>query len=171
MNRRCFGKEKVGTVKRKIAVYLIGGYLMIARNFILVAGVKQNLSAEDVSLEEHLGVLDRTVNVTFRCKVYDCVKIFLLAECKDGFSVRDIAEHKAKIALASLIQCVEIARIGQSVDANQTVVRVLALHIINEITADKSGAAGDKNVFHIKSPLEIVEFIIHYKYKKEKNFL
>ena len=100
--------------------------------------------------------------MAFGRKIDYCIEFFLLAECKNGLSVSYISEDKSKITLACRIKSIKIACIGQSVNTYQSVVGVLALHIINEIAADKSGSAGNKNIFHKKSPLEIVIDIIHY---------
>ena len=58
MDRSVLGEEKVGTVKRKIAVDLIGRNLMLTCISVFVAGIEKHLSSENIRFEENLGIFD-----------------------------------------------------------------------------------------------------------------
>jgi len=52
------GEEQIGTVKRQIAVNLVGGYLMKAPGTVFAACIHQPLRAHNVGLHKNAGVYD-----------------------------------------------------------------------------------------------------------------
>ena len=63
MNRGLLGEEQIRSVQGQIAVNLIGGNLVITGDAVLAAGIHQHLSAQNVGLQEDLGILDGAVNM------------------------------------------------------------------------------------------------------------
>ena len=136
------GKEQVGTVERQVAVDLIGGDLVIARDAVLAAGVHQHLRAEDIGGEKDLGILDGAVDMTLRRKVDDDIRVLLLKQPINTRTVADIELEKTELRiLHHAFERREIARIGQLVQTDDPVLRMSGQHVEHKITADKAGAA------------------------------
>ena len=97
MDRRLLGKEKIRPVKRQIAVHLIGRHLMIPCDTVFPAGIHQHRSTEDIRIEEHLGVLDRAVNMALSRKIDHYIGLLLLEKLIYRLAVGDIFLHEPEI--------------------------------------------------------------------------
>ena len=141
---RCFlGEKQVGTVKRQIAVNLVGRNLMIALNAILTACVEQHLRAHDVGLQENGRVLNRAVNMALRCKVYDNLRLLLLKNAVNRFAVSNIRLDKLEMRIVHhRRKRLHVTCIGQRVHTQNIVLRVLFEHKMHKVAANKSGTAG-----------------------------
>ena len=64
-------EEEIRAVERQIAVYFICRYLMVTFDTIFSAGIHQNCSTFNVCIQEYFRIFDRTVYMTFCCKVYN----------------------------------------------------------------------------------------------------
>ena len=136
-------EEQVGPVQRQVAVDLVGGHLVIPLDAVLPAGVHHHGSAQDIGLEEHLGVLNGAVHMALRCEVDHNIGVFLLKELVDGIPVTDVDLAEAEVGvLHGRFQGGQVARIGQAVHAHHPVLRVIFQQIVNEVAADKAGTAG-----------------------------
>lgn len=148
MNGGLLGEEEVGAVKGQVAIDLIGGNLMIALDAVLVAGVQQHAGAHDVGLQEDGGVFNGAVNMALSGKVHHDVGLLLLKELIDSSPVGDGGLDKAEVGVVhDAGQGLQIACVGQAVQTDDAVLRMSAQHIVDEVAADKTGAAGDNNRF------------------------
>ena len=142
MDRCLFGKEQIRAVQRKITVYFVGRYLMITLNAVLSAGIHQYGSTHDVGLQEDPRILNGTVYVALCRKVYHHIRMLFLEKFIYRFPVRDAFLYKAEIRIVhNGSQCGKISRIGQAVQTNDAIVRILVQHMENKVTADKTCAA------------------------------
>lgn len=155
MNRRLLGKEQVGAVKRQVAVDLVSGHLMVARDAVFAAGIHERGRAHDVGLQEDARVLDGAVYVALRREIDNDVWVLLLKEAVDGLAVADVRLDKAEIrVIHHRCKRGEVARVGQLVQTDNAVVRVFSQHVEDEVASDESGTAGYYNcVNHMLSLL------------------
>ena len=143
---RLLGKEQIGPVQRQIAVYLVGGYLMVAGDAVFAAGVHHGLGAQNVGLEEYARILDAAVHMALRRKVDHDIGVLLLKQPEHRFPIADIGLDEPEIGLVHhALQRGEVARVGQFVQADDAVIRMGIQHMENEVAADKPGAAGNDN--------------------------
>ena len=153
MDGRFLGEKEVRPVKGQIAVDLVGGNLMVAADAVLPARVHQHLRTQNVGLQEHLGIFNGAIHMTFGGEVHHHVGMLLLKKPIHPLPVADVQLHKAEVGgIHDRSQRGQIAGIGQLVQADDPVVRVFAEHMENEIGADKSGAAGHDDG-HFSPPL------------------
>lgn len=144
MDRRFLGEKQVGAVQRQVAVDFVRADLVVADVAILPAGVHHDARAEDVGLEEDTGVLNGAVHMGLGREVDDRVGLFLLEDTVDGVPVADVGLAEAEVWLVHHgRQRGEVTRVGQLVDADHPVGRVGLHVIVDEVAADKPGAAGD----------------------------
>ena len=92
-------KEKVRSVKRQVAVHLIGGNLMIALDAIGTAGVKEGCGSHDIGPHKGLRVCNGTVHMALGGKVYHHIRLFLLKQLKYKLPVGNVALYKFIIGL------------------------------------------------------------------------
>ncbi len=147
-----FCKEQIRPVQRKVAVYLVGGYLVVAYDAVFAAGIHEHGSADDVRVQKYLGIFDGTVHMAFRREIYDHIRMLLLKEPVDSLPVCDALLHKTEISVIhDRCQSGEIACIGQAVQADDPVVRILVQHMENKVASDKACTAGDDDrcLFHM----------------------
>ena len=142
MQRRLLRKEEIGAIQRKIAIYLVRRYLMIAFDAIFAARVEQDARADDIRLKENLGRLNRAIHMRLRREVHDHIGFLTRKECIDRRAVGNVAAHKGELrGLPCLSKGRDIPRIGQSVIADDLILRMLTQFIVDKIGADKSCAA------------------------------
>ena len=156
MYRGLLGEEKVGSVKRKIAVDFIGGNLMITLDAVLAAGVHHSGGAHDIGLQEHAGILDGAVHVGLGGKVHHRVRLLMLEDLIDRSPVADVHLVEFEVGvLQSLLQRGEIACVGQRIQTDDPILGVVFQFKVDEVCADEAGAAGQKyGHFHL-SPFQI----------------
>ena len=142
MDGRFLGEEQIRSVQRQVAVYLIGGNLMIALDAVLPAGIHHHSRAEDIGLEEDLRILNGAVHMGFCCKVDNNIRLFLLEELVHALTVADVQLDKPEIRIVHhRFQCGQISGIGQLVQTNNAIVRMCFQHMKNEVGADETGTA------------------------------
>ena len=76
MDRSLFCKEQIRAIQWQISVHFICRYLMITSNTILSAGIHQNCSSLNIGIQKYFRILNRTVYMTFRCKVHHNIRMF-----------------------------------------------------------------------------------------------
>ena len=119
---------------------------MITNNAIASAGIHQHGSAHNIRLQENTGIFNGAVHMTFRGKVHHHVRVLLLEQTADSLSVTDIRLHKAEMRmLHDRSQRGQIARIGELIQADNAILRMVFQHIKNKVASNKSGAAGHNN--------------------------
>ena len=143
MNRGLLGEKQVRTVKRQVAVHLVGRNLMITLDAVLAAGIQKHLCAHDVGLKENRRIFNRAVNVALCREVDYDFRFFLFRNTVNRLSVGNISLDKFEMRIVHHgRKRFHVARVGQRVHAQNIVLRMLAQHEMHEVAADKSGAAG-----------------------------
>lgn len=86
----------------------------------------------------------------FRRKVHHNIRMLLFKEAIYGIPIADIHLHKAEIRLIHhRCQGRQISRVGQLVQTDDTIIRILLHHVKYKIRTNKSGAAGDDDCQYI----------------------
>ena len=143
MDRGVLMEEEVRSVDRQISVHLIRGDLMVSLDAVLSAGIHQDRGTDDVGLQEDRRVLDGAVHVGLCCEVYDDVRLLLLEELVYALSVADVELHKAEVLFVHhRSKGRKIPRIGQGIQADDSVLRVFLELVEDEVASDESGTAG-----------------------------
>ena len=143
VDRGLFGEEQVRPVQRQIAVDFIRRYLMVPLDAVFPASVHHGRRADDVRLQEDARILNAAVHVAFRSEVHHDVRMLFLKELIHGFPVTDIRLHKTEVRIVhDALQRAQVACVGQLIQADDPVIRILAQHVKDEIASDESGAAG-----------------------------
>ena len=159
VNGSGLGEEEVGTVEGKIAVNLVGGNLMIALDAVLTASIHHNCGTHDVGVKEYSWVLDRTVNVALSREVNHDIGVLLLKYLVYRFSVGNInlAETEVRI-IHNRSKGFKVSCISEAVKAYDSVILMLAEHIVNEVSSDKAGTAGNDYFHNCFSVNDIIYF-------------
>ena len=107
---------------------------------------------DNIGLEEDTRIFDGTVNMRFCRKVDHDVRMFFFKQFIHCFSVADICLHKAEIrVIHNRCQCGQIACIGQLVQTDDPVIRILLQHMEYKVTTNKPSAAGNNNIHDLFS--------------------
>ena len=112
-------------------------------------GVEQVDGADHVGFDKREGVADGAVYVALGGKVDHAVGLVAVKEVVNGQGVADVDALKAVVrGLGHVGQVFEVAGVGQGVDVDNRVLRVALNEAANDVRADESGSAGDKNRSH-----------------------
>ena len=126
MNRRVLGEEQIGPIQRQIAVDLVGGHLMIALYAVLPASVHQHLRAHDIGAQEQLRLGNGAVHMAFRSEIHHDIRLFFFKKRVDSLPIRNIPLHKTETGIfQGFSQIFQVARIGQRVQADHPILRVM----------------------------------------------
>ena len=159
MNRSLFGEEQVRAIQRKVTINLIRRNLMITLDAIFTASVHQYRSADNIGLEEDTRIFNGTINMRFCRKVDHDIRMLLLEQLIDCFTVADVCFHKAEIGVIhNRCQRGQVSCISQLVQADDPVIRILLQHMENKIGTDESGTAGNNDSHLIFTSLNIEFF-------------
>ena len=99
MNGGCLRKEQIRSVQGQVAVNFIRAHLVITGNAILTAGIHQYTGADNVGLQKDLGVLNRTVHMTFRRKINNNIGVLFFKKLIHTLPVTDIQLHKTEFGI------------------------------------------------------------------------
>src|SRR5450759_5259372 len=99
---------------------------MVSLDTIFPACTHHDSSTNDVSLQELSWVFYTAVNMRFCRKVDNDIGMFFLKQPVDSFSITDICFNKAEVRIVHYRgKCRQIASIGQVVETNNSVLRML----------------------------------------------
>ena len=147
MDRRLLREEQIRPVKRQISVHLVGRYLVITGNAVLPACIHQDCGSFDIGIQEHLGILDRTVHMALCRKINHYIRVLFLKQSVYRFAVRYTLLHESEIRIVHhRFQRGHIARVSQAVQTDDAVIRILVKHVKYKVASDKSGSAGHYNI-------------------------
>ena len=105
--------------------------------------------AHVVGLHEGAGPLDGVVHVALRRKMNHAPDVVFRKQPLHECFVADVSLHEDVIGHAfAFLQIVKIARVGELVEIDDTILRVFRAKIRHEVGADEPGAAGDEYGFH-----------------------
>ena len=142
-------------VELQRAVDLIGGNVVEALAFpvavpVLTGGLQQAERAHHIGAGKGEGVFDGAVHVAFCGQVNHAVDVVLLHEGAHLVEVADIGLHEGVVRLVLyILEVSEIAGVGEGVQVDDAVLRVLVDEEAYNVGADEACAAGDENVFHV----------------------
>ena len=152
MDRSILGEEQVRTIQRQVTINLIGRNLMITLNTVLAASVHQHTGTDDIGLEEDAWIFDGTVNMRFCRKVHYDIRMFFFKQLVHCFTVTDVSLHEAEIRIVhNRCQRGQIACIGQLVQTDNPVIRILLQHMEYKVTTNKTSTAGNNNIHDLFS--------------------
>ena len=125
---------------------------MIPLDAVAAAGVHHRGRADDIGLQEDTRILDGPVHMALRREIDHDVRRLPLKQLVDQLPVADVPQHKPEVRVVhDPLQGGQVPGVGQLVQADNPIVRILLQHVKNEIGSDKSGAAGH-NDGHEPSP-------------------
>ena len=125
---------------------------MVTLDAVLAASIHQHTGTDDVSLKEDTGIFDRTVNMRLCRKVDHDVWMFFFKQFIHCFAVTDISLHEAEIrVIHNRGQCGQIACIGQLVQTDDSIIRILLQHVEHKVTTNKTRTAGNNNIHDLFS--------------------
>ena len=110
---------------------------------VLADRLEDRVRADQVRLDERLRVVQRVVHVRLGREVHDHVA--LADQAVDERRVADVAVHELDLVLDRL-QALAVARVGQGVEHDHLVLRVVAHRVVDEVRADEAGGAGDEQL-------------------------
>ena len=152
MDWSLLSEEQIRTIQRQVTVNLIGRNLMITLNAILTASIHQHTGTDDIGLEEDARIFNRTVNMRLCRKVDHYVRMFFFKQFIHSFAVTNISLHEAEVRIIhNRRQCGQIACIGQLVQADDPIVRILLQHVEHKVTTNKTSTAGNNNIHDLFS--------------------
>ena len=166
--RRERRRDSFRVVHLQGTVDFIGRNVVEALAFVLfgeafpveLCGLEQGERSHHVRLREGERVLDGAVHVAFCSQVNDAVDLFILHELVESVEVADVHLHELVVRLAlDILQVREVARIGQLVEVDNLVFRILIDKEAHHVAANEACAAGnDDRTFHnpiLRFPLNI----------------
>ena len=125
---------------------------MVSADAVFPARIHEDVRAENICPQEYLRRLNRAVDVRLRRKVHDDVGALLRKDRIHRFAVRDVSAHESKLRIPHRARKrFHIACVGEFVHTEDLVIRVVFQFVVNEVRADKSGAARHQQ-FHVQSP-------------------
>ena len=143
------------------AVHFVGGNMVETSPFIACLHLARSLhpvaarrfnereGSHEVGFHKGARALDGVVHMTFRRKMDDAPDIVLGKQLFDERFVANVALHEGVIGHGlTFLQIVEIACVGELVEIDYMVIRVLLAEVRHEIRADESGAASDEDGGH-----------------------
>ena len=152
MNRSLLSKEQVRTIQRQVTVNFIGRNLVITLDAVLAASIHQHTGTDDICLEEDARIFDRTVNMRFCRKVDHDVRMFFFKQLIHSLAVADISLHKTEIRIIhNRCQRGQIACVGQFIQTDDSVIRILLQHVEHKVTTNKTSTAGNNNIHDLFS--------------------
>ena len=109
--------------------------------------IGNDLGSNDIRLEEQRVVINRPGDMRFGGKVYDHVAFG--NQFIDDVRVSDVPMKKTKVAvpLQGIVNIIQVSRVSQGIQKEDSIGRVLSIQVIDEVTADKPGPAGNQKIF------------------------
>ena len=117
---------------------------MIPGDPVLPAGIHHHRRAQNISLQEDARILNGAVHMALRREVDHDVRMLLLEQLIHRLPVADVRLHKAEIRVVhDALQGAQVSGIGQLVQTDDPIIRILPQHVENKIASNKTGSAGD----------------------------
>ena len=154
------GRDAFRVVHLEGAIDFIGGDVIEALAFVLfrqgfpieLRGLQKRKRSHHVRLCEGERVLDGAVHVAFCREVDDAVYMLILHELVERVKVADIHLHELVVRLVlDILEVREVARIGQLVQVDNLVFRILVHEQAHHMASDKASAAGNDDILHRNS--------------------
>lgn len=122
-----------------------------ARDITFVGGIQEDLGSEHIRAEKESRIHDSAGVVGLGREIYNDVRFFFLEYCSNGCRIGDIPLNKMipiGVIKFDVSEIVEIASIREEIKVDDMVTGMFVKPISDEVTPDKSRAAGDKKGCH-----------------------
>ena len=114
--------------------------------------LQQRPGAVDIGTYHGVWLKDRAIHVSLGGKIDDGVNGMLVHGSAYRINVANIAAHKDQVrVIFGPFQVLHPTGVGELVVDHNAVGGVLLQHVVDEVRADESGSAGDKEVLHVSS--------------------
>ena len=148
-------RELVRIIQGQVAVHLVRAHVVVA-HIVLAGRLQQAERALHIRLQERLRVRDRVVVVGFRRVVHD--RVMTRHDLVEQLGVADVPMHELHAVTQDALDVLQVARIRQRVQHRDMHVRMVVVHVMNEIRPDEPTATGHNDVMRSK------HFISHGHY-------
>ena len=139
---------------------------------VKLRGLEQAERAHHVRLREGERVLDGAVHMAFCRQVNDAVDQFVLHELVERIEVADVHLHELVVRLAlDVLEVREVARVGELVEVDNLVIRVLVHEQAHHVATNKACTAGNYDILHKKSPCAFNRKRSQLQFKREAQIL
>ncbi len=151
--------DALGVRHLESAVDLVGGdvvetlALELLRQALPVefGGLEEAEGAHHVGLREGEGVLDGAVHMALGGKVDDAVDVLVLHQLVDTVEVADVHTDELIVGLVlDVLEIGQVAGVGQLVEVDDAVLRILVDKQAYHMASDKSGSAGDDDIHGVR---------------------
>ena len=123
---------------------------MIPLDTVLAAGIHEDSRPHNIRFQENRRILNRPVDMRFRRKIDDHIRMFLFKQPINRIAVTNISLDKTEIILLhNRCQRRQIPSIRQLIQTNHPVLRMLLQHMKYKIRPNKPGTAGENDVHAI----------------------
>ena len=120
---------------------------MIALDTSSSRSIHKSLCAHNIGSKKYFRIFYRTVNMTFRGKIYHYVKSFFFKQLVYKLAVCYISPDKFEMfARHCFVKRLKISCIGEQIEAYDVIIRMLVKHVIDKITSDKASSASNQNL-------------------------
>ncbi len=113
--------------------------------------LKQAMGANNIGLDKGIRPGDRAVNMRLGSKMHQGINPLLAQQQFDQLAIADIALHKTEVRVThQRTQSFDIAGIGQGIQHHDAVCRMVGQPVVDKVSPDKAGTAGNKQFSHDK---------------------
>ena len=148
-------RETRRIVQRQVAVHLVRAHVVVA-HAVLARRLQQAERALHVGLQERLRIRDRIVVMRLRRVMHN--RVMARHDLVEQLGVADVPMHELHAVTQDALDVLQVARIRQRVQHRDMHVRMVVVHVMNEIRPDEPTATGHNDVMRSK------HFISHGHY-------
>src|SRR5205814_8034920 len=110
---------------------------------------EQFVSSPDIRVDEWIRTVDRSVDVRFRGEVHDRIDTLALENVAHQVAIANVALHEAEsLVLRHRFEARQVAGVGEGIEADDLVGRMMLRPELDEIAADESGGSCYKDLTH-----------------------
>lgn len=135
---------------------------MLIAHIVLTAGLEQAIGAHHVGLHEGLRVGDGVVVVGLGGVMDD--RVVPRDDAIQELGVADVAHYELDPVLRQAGDVLGVAGVGELIEHGHVNLRMLADHVVDEVGADESAAAGDDDVGRLKTIRHCLSLQIKIRY-------
>src|SRR5690606_17467228 len=152
--RRVLGER--GIIGLQGTVDLVSGNVMEVMRFsclliepALFGGFQKGVSTHYICIDEGIRAGNGAIDVAFSSKMHNGVDIVLLDQFLDQGLIADVASDEVKaLTVPDILEVPGVAGIGEGVQSDDPVLRILAQPEMGKVRTNESGSAGDQYTSH-----------------------
>ena len=138
----------------KGAVHLVGGDVVETLTLVFLretlpvrlGRLEHGQGADDIGAGEGERILDGAVHMGFRREVDDAVHVVFGDDLQHRVEVADVGLDKGVVGLfLDILEVRKVAGIGQLVQVDDPVIRIIVHEQPHDMAADETGSAGDQD--------------------------